>query len=396
MTARRGRGEGSVFYEADRGRWVGVIDLGPDPSGKRRRPKVTGRSAKEVRDKLRQLRNDVERGASARNGNLTVGDFLTDWLAREVPKFAKSVNTIENYRWAVEGHLVPSLGKRRLAKLTADDVDRMLEAKVDDLARSSVGRLRTVLGTALAHAERRDLVRRNVARLTKVPPGRSTTRRSLSPDEAKALLKTIEGDSLEALVVTGVCLGLRPGELLGLSWADVDLDNGVLHLRRQLKREHNMPVLGNLKTKRSRRSLRLPPVVVEALHRRQALQLDERDAAGRQWSQQWAAERLVFTTAYGRPVDASNLRRYFKQACDRAGIGRWTPYEMRHSAASLLSAAGVPLEQIADTLGHEGTRMVTLVYRHAIAPTVEAAAGPMQQLFGDDDQADDEGSQTGA
>ncbi len=91
---------------------------------------------------------------------------------------------------------------------------------------------------------------------------------------------------------------------------------------------------------------------------------------------------LVFTTAYGRPVDASNLRRYFKQACDRAGIGRWTPYEMRHSAASLLSAAGVPLEQIADTLGHEGTRMVTLVYRHAIAPTVEAAAGPMQQLFG--------------
>lgn len=72
---------------------------------------------------------------------------------------------------------------------------------------------------------------------------------------------------------------------------------------------------------------------------------------------------------------------------------------MRHSAASLLSAAGVPLEQIADTLGHEGTRMVTLVYRHAIAPTVEAAAGPMQQLFGaedDDDQAVDEGSQTGA
>lgn len=98
-------------------------------------------------------------------------------------------------------------------------------------------------------------------------------------------------------------------------------------------------------------------------------------------------------------VDASNLRRYFKQACDRGGIGRWTPYEMLHSAASLLSAAGVPLDsnRSRDTLGHEGTRMVTFVYRHAIAPTVEAAAGPMQQLFGDeddDDQADDEGSQT--
>ena len=71
---------------------------------------------------------------------------------------------------------------------------------------------------------------------------------------------------------------------------------------------------------------------------------------------------------------------------------------MRHSAALLLSAAGVPLEQIADTLGHEGTRMVTLVYRHAIAPTVEAAAGPMGQLFGDGDrdQADGKGRQNGA
>jgi integrase len=90
----------------------------------------------------------------------------------------------------------------------------------------------------------------------------------------------------------------------------------------------------------------------------------------------------VFTTANGRPVDASNLRRYFRQACKAAEIGRWTPYEMRHSAASLMSAAGVPLELVADVLGHTGTRMAALVYRHAPAPTVEAGAAPMQSLLG--------------
>src|ERR687894_3165361 len=96
-----------------------------------------------------------------------------------------------------------------------------------------------------------------------------------------------------------------------------------------------------------------------------------------------AGAQLVFTTATGRPIDSSNLRRYFCQACERAGTGRLTPYE-RHSAASLMSAAGVPLEHVADVLGHDSTRMAALVYRHVLAPTVEAGAGPMQALLTSD------------
>jgi integrase len=386
---RRGKGEGSVFYEEERGRWVGVLDLGRSVDGRRVRRKVSGATAKEARDRLRQLRDDVEGGASALDGNVTVGVFLTDWLAREVPKFARSVNTRENYRWAVEGHLVPGLGHIRLARLTADDVDALLEARAASgrLARSSVGRLRTVLGKALDHAARRDLVRRNVARLTNVPAGSSTTRRSLSSEEARRLLAAVREHRLRALVVTGVALGLRPGELLGLSWRDVDLEAGVVHLRQQMKREDNRPVLGELKTARSRRSLRCPPVVVEALRERRVLQEEERAAAGARWAEDWAVQELVFTTANGRPIDASNLRRYFRRACKAAGIGRWTPYEMRHSAASLMSAAGVPLEHVADVLGHNGTRMAALVYRHVLAPTVEAGAAPMQALLGEPDEA---------
>jgi integrase len=300
-----------------------VLDLGRSVDGRRVRRKVTGASAKEVRGKLRQLRDEVNGGARQLDGSVTVASFLMDWLEREVPKFARSVNTRENYRWAVEGHLVPGLGHLRLARLTADDVDTLLEARAaSGLARSSVSRVRTVLGTALDHAARRDMVRRNVARLTKVPDGSASTRRSLSTDEARALLAAVSGDRLEALIVTGVALGLRPGELLGLSWRDVDLESGIVHLRRQLKRENNRPALGELKTARSRRSLRCPPVVVEALRRRQVLQEEERAAAGERWSLEWDVEGLVFTTANDRPVDPSNLRRYFRRACEAAGIGR--------------------------------------------------------------------------
>ena len=383
MSGRRGKGEGTVFYEESRDRWVGVLDLGRNGEGKRVRRKVTGSSPADVRSKLRDLRKDIEGGARARNGNLTVEAFLVDWLTREVPKFTESVNTLENYDWAVRKHLVPALGKHRLAKLTAEHVDELLEGKVaTGLAKSTVSRIRGVLVTALDHADRRELVRRNVARLTRTPDGAVAKRRSLTPAEVRQLLAAVADDRLEALVVVGVAMGLRPGELLGLSWSDVDLDAGVLHVRQALLRERNRPVLGKLKTDRSRRSLGCPPVVVEALRRRQKYQEGEQAAAGREWSSVWGPARLVFTTVYGTPIDASNLRRYFHRACADAGIGRWTPYEMRHSAASLLSADGVPLELISDTLGHDGTRMVREVYRHAVAPTVDAAAGPMQRLLG--------------
>jgi integrase len=180
-----------------------------------------------------------------------------------------------------------------------------------------------------------------------------------------------------------MAMGLRPGELTRLSWHDVELAAGVVQMRQTLKRERNRPVVGGLKTERSRRSLACPPFVIDALMRRQAVQELERAAAGPDWSALWSTSELVFTTTNGTPIDASNLRRFFHRACKTAGIGRWTPYEMRHSTASLLSAEGVPLERVADTLGHDGTRMVREVYRHAVAPAVDAAADPMQRLFGD-------------
>ncbi|HET9610560.1 MAG TPA: hypothetical protein VFP06_13205 [Acidimicrobiales bacterium] len=107
---------------------------------------------------------------------------------------------------------------------------------------------------------------------------------SLTVDEARALLCAVAGDRLEALVIVGVTMGLRPGELTGLSWRDVDLDAGVTHVRQTLERENNRPVMGELKTKRSRRSLECPEFVVEALRRRHEFQRLERAAAGREWS----------------------------------------------------------------------------------------------------------------
>ena len=121
-----------------------------------------------------------------------------------------------------------------------------------------------------------------------------------------------------------------------------------------------------------------PGPVVGALKGHRVRQIEERLAAGSAWQD----SGLVFTTTIGTPINPSNLRRSFRRVTTAAGLGRWHPHELRHSAASLLSAAGVPLEVVADVLGHDGTRMTALVYRHAVSPTVGAAMAPMESLFG--------------
>jgi integrase len=97
----------------------------------------------------------------------------------------------------------------------------------------------------------------------------------------------------------------------------------------------------------------------------------------------WTELGLVFPTALGLLSDPRYYRRSFQAATVRAGLGKdWTPHELRHSCLSLLSDKGVPLEKLADLAGHSSTRMTAEVYRHRVAPSVDAAVGPMEAMFG--------------
>ena len=136
--------------------------------------------------------------------------------------------------------------------------------------------------------------------------------------------------------------------------------------------------LGPTKTAASRRQLRLPAGTEDALRQHRARQLAQRDLMGAHWQDLG----LVFPTSRGTLLDPANLRRSLRTVTEQAGLGRWHPHELRHSAASLLSAAGVALEEVADVLGHASTRVTSATYRHRTTPTVEAGARPMQALFG--------------
>ena len=370
---KRGNGEGSVYHDRTTGRWVAEVRI----NGTRRRAMATTEA--QAKRRLRELQTTVGRGDNLGNGNTTVSQVLEHWQTIALPSRELSQRTIEVYEWCIEV-LTETIGAKRLRSLTPEDIELAFHqlattgrTRSGPISRSSLIKLRSVLGKALAHAERRQLVNRNVARIVELPIAarRPDLGRALTVEQAQHLLTVTAQHRLHALWLTMLLLGLRPGEATGLTWSDIDLDNAVIHIRRSLKLEAGrLHIDERLKTSRSRRSLDAPPQLVNDLRRHQAEQATEAAALGQASTN---PDDLVFTTSTGGPLEPTHVRKMFSRLTSNAGLGHWHPHELRHSAASILSAAGVPLERIADVLGHDGTRMTALVYRHAITPTTNAA-----------------------
>jgi integrase len=181
---------------------------------------------------------------------------------------------------------------------------------------------------------------------------------------------------LEALFVLSITLGLRPGELRALTWDHVDLDRGVIHVWRSTRRD------GDTKTPSSRRSLVLPRRAIDVLQAHRTRQAAERVAAGEAWHD----SRLVFCHEDGQQYSSDALNWRFSKMTRRAGIGHWHAHEGRHTAVSIMSTNGVPIQDISDTVGHKSTYVTEMVYRHVIVPAIRGGASVMDSVFGDQDE----------
>src|SRR5262249_21230977 len=201
-------------------------------------------------------------------------------------------------------------------------------------------------------------------------PGRPS--KSLTLDQAQALLRSATQSRLNAYVVLSVTTGLRTEELRALGWNEVDLDAGTVAVYRAVRAS------GDTKTPKSRRVLLLPRLAVEALREHRKRQAADQLRAGALWQD----HGLVFTSAVGSQLDRYTVRREFRKITEAAGLGSsWAPREMRHTFVSLLSSSGVPLEDIAVLAGHKGTVTTETVYRKVIVPELRRGAEVMDQLF---------------
>lgn len=378
MPKRRGHGEGSI-YQDNRGRWIAEIDLGRNADGKRTRRKRISGTRREAQARLRDLQRDSAANLDLDGANVTVNDLL-DRVIDHVCAKGRQPRTIDNYRWAAS-LLRPALGPRKARELTALDVEQHLGnlATGRNLSSSSLRRVLGTLRQALDEGVRLDWLQRNVAAVARCPDSHTRSRQALALEQVRSLVAAVEGTRLHVPVLLGITCGLRPGELLGLTWDNLDLasEPSTLTVTHSLKQDSSGTYLGDLKTGASRRTVALTDLCATVLRSHRAWQAEQRLAAGRRWQ----ADGFVFTNDTGGPWDKRNFRREFYKAARRAGIGAVPPYVMRHTAVTLLSHEGVRAEEIADLMGHADTRMVERVYRTRPA-VVDVGRSSMTRLVG--------------
>jgi integrase len=231
MSKRRGRHEGTIFERKD-GRWTGALDLGWE-QGRRQRKWFYGATRADVREKLTRALGEVQRGGFVdADERVTVGAYLDRWLMT----LSVRRKTVRSYKQFVALHLKPALGRIRLTKLTPAHVRTLLAQKEQaGLSTRTVTLMRDVLRIALNQAVTDGAVPRNVAALVKRP---KPTRRQgpiLTAEQASVFLTRIQGTRLAPVVTIGLALGLRLGEVLGLQWATINLDEGTIHVERGLE-----------------------------------------------------------------------------------------------------------------------------------------------------------------
>ena len=369
---KRGNNEGSIWQRAD-GRWAAGVTL---ENGTRK--SYYGKSREEVAKKLASALKAHQDGLPLAPEKQTVAAFLPEWL--ESAKPGLKPRTIDDYDTVVRLHLVPTLGKVRLVRLTPQHVQALMASKLKDgLSPRRVQIIQVVLHRALRQAEQWGLVSRNVASLVDRPKVHRHEIEPLTPEDARKLLDSLKGDRLEALYSVALAVGLRRGEALGLRWKDIDLEakHPSLRVTQALQRYGGSLHLDEPKTERSRRTIVLPQVVVNALRRHMVRQLEERLKLGPAWND----AGLVFTTMIGTPLEPRNVLRHFKAALVTAEIEEKRFHDLRHTSASLLLAQGVAPRVVMEILGHGSIGITMDIYSHVMPALERDAAAKMDDAL---------------
>jgi integrase len=368
---RRPNGEGTIVHRSD-GRWFGRLPVWEN--GKLQRKPVYGKTQAEVARKLRELKRQLDQGLPAPDGTMTVAQLAEQFL--EAKRGTIKDRTLLSYRLCLENHVVPAIGRVKVAKLEPRDLQALWSAKLDaGLAPRSVRNLHAVTRHMLTQAARWGITARNVAALVDPPKVPHHEMQTLDAAQARRFLDACHGDRLEALFLLAVTTGMRQGELLGLRWQNVDLDAGVLQVREALwKGTFTEP-----KTKAGRRKIRLTGRAVTALRDHKERQDWERIVAADEWDYSLG---LVFTNDFGRPLTISNMiKRHYQPLLAKAGCPRLRFHDLRHTAATLMLSQGLPVKVVSEMLGHSQASVTLDVYAHATPTMHDQAVKVMEDLL---------------
>ncbi|MEX2527493.1 MAG: tyrosine-type recombinase/integrase [Gemmatimonadota bacterium] len=421
------------------------VYIGSDPeTGKRTYITRTFSRKKDADAEATRLERAKDMGALTQPSKDPLSRYLTRWLD-EVKEGRVRARTLHDYRGILRRYVqeppkgAPPIGKIRLDRLTSAAFEALYAHlwKEEELSPRTLQYLHSILRQALGHAVRTGALPRNPTDAVKPPRQErkggtpEKAMRAMSREEAGRFMEAAAKDEHAALWTVLLMGGIRPGEAFALTWDDVDLDNGRLHVQRSLTRTgvtkrcecgHDRKnhadkgygacedpeckacekyrsagegwKLVEPKTSRARRVVVLPGVAVQAIQKHRREQAERRLLMGAEW----ANHGFVFTSTFGEPLDLANLYRRFKTVLEAAGLGTskepeeedgsrtFTPafrlYDLRHTCATLLLLAGENPKVVSERLGHASVTLTLDTYSHVLPSMQEASADKLEAMFG--------------
>lgn len=369
---------GQIIARGER-TWLARVFLGRDANGKRRYHNHTIHGTKkDAQAYLTAVLRDMDLGTYVEPAPTTLRAYLERWLT-DAAKTKVRARTHADYGNLLNRYVTPVLGERRLGDLTALDVQRLYAGMTArGLSARTVRYTHAVLSSALKQAVRWGLIPRNVATLVNLPRQERQEMRCLSPEQAARFLQAAKADRWGVLFEFALVTGMRPSEYLALKWGDLDLVASTATVRRSLARINDGWRFDEPKTPKSRRTMPLPAATTRSLAAHKAHQDAVRSRAGRAWRDL----DLVFASDGGQPLDLRNLvQRHFKPLLKAADLADLRLYDLRHTCATLLLAAGINPKVVAERLGHSSVMLTMDVYSHVL-PTMQAeATGRLEALL---------------
>jgi integrase len=371
-------------------RWYAVVYDGVDPAtGKDRRRWVSAGPRKE--DAERVLADLIQRkyeGESVVTHKGTLGEYLTErWLP--VQESQVRASTYDSYRRNIDLHVVPNLGRRPLDKLTADDLD-LLYAKLlktgrkkkggtsAGLAPKTVRNIHLMLNKALADAHRKGLVVRNVASMADGPSLKARRRgeiKAWDADQLRIFLESVAGHRLHPAFHLSAHTGMRRGEVLGLRWCDVDFERERLSVRQALVAIAYDVQMSDVKTGAGRRTIDLDLGTLDVLRCWRMARTEEAGGV------EPLDSDLLFTKPDGSWIHPQSFSQILDRKVEKLGVPTISLHDLRHTHATLLLKAGVPVKVVSERLGHASAAFTMSVYQHVLPGMQAEAAATFARLL---------------
>lgn len=378
MARKRANGDGSIRKRKD-GRWEGRYVVGRDPdTGKMVTKNVLGKTQAEVKEKLRKAIDNSRQLDYTKEGKYTVGQWLDEWFDAYA-KVKVRASSHQTYKGYIENHIKPNIGDIPIEKLTSLRLQKfyrklLTEGRVPriesenqpkGLSAKTVRNIHQVISSAMSMAVKHKLILSNPAEGCELPKVEHKEMHTIPAEQLGAFLREAKESGVYELYYLDLATGLRRGELLGLKWDDIDLDQGVIHVRRQVYRIDGEVREVPLKTKHSYRSISISKDAVELLREMKTRRVSE----------------YVFPSPTGGPISPDSVLHMLHRVLKRAGLPSMRFHDLRHSFATLALQNGVDIKTVSGMLGHFSAGFTLDTYAHVTTAAQKEAANTMGSVL---------------